>query len=115
MGAAAATYVRAAATTTMAAPPAAAATAVPAASRRNSYALAEARLGLPIEHMKGRQTDVRDFLLAEKDPTCVSCDVVLVGAVADAPPVMARDTPAAPNAKAALPAFRFGLRLAFAI
>jgi hypothetical protein len=45
----------------------------------------------------------------------LSCDARFAGAVADAPPVMAKDTPAAPNAKAAVFTFRFGLRLAFAI
>jgi hypothetical protein len=45
----------------------------------------------------------------------LSCDGIFVGAVADAPPVMAKDTPAAPNAKAAVVTFRFGRRFAFAI
>ena len=45
----------------------------------------------------------------------LSCDGAAVGAVADAPPVMAKDTPAAPNAKAALLAVRFVARFALAI
>jgi hypothetical protein len=36
----------------------------------------------------------------------------VMGAVADAPPVIARETPAAPNAKAALPRLRMELRFA---
>ena len=45
----------------------------------------------------------------------LSRDGAAVGAVADAPPVMAKDTPAAPNAKAALLAVRFVARFALAI
>ncbi len=75
MGAAAATGVGAAAATGVGAATtsavAAATTSAVAASRRKSYALAEARIALPIENVKGRQTDVCDFLLAEKNPTCI--------------------------------------------
>jgi hypothetical protein len=46
----------------------------------------------------------------------LSSDATLVvDAVADAPPVTAKETPAAPNTKAAFPTFRLELRLAFAI
>ena len=38
--------------------------------------------------------------------------MVVVGAVADAPVVITRDAPAAPNANAAFPRFRMGLLLA---
>ena len=42
----------------------------------------------------------------------LSCDGTFVaGVVADATPVIARETPAAPNAKAAFPRFRLELRL----
>jgi hypothetical protein len=40
----------------------------------------------------------------------LSCNAAFVGAVAEVPPVMARETPAAPNAKAVLLVFRFGFR-----
>jgi hypothetical protein len=43
----------------------------------------------------------------------LSCEGTVVGgALADAAPVIARETPAAPNAKAALPRFRLELRRA---
>jgi hypothetical protein len=45
----------------------------------------------------------------------LSCDSLVGGAVADAPPVIAKETPAAPNAKAAFPMFRLEPRFAFAI
>jgi hypothetical protein len=45
----------------------------------------------------------------------LSCDGISVGAVADAPPVMAKETPAAPKAKAAFLTFRLEPRFAFAI
>jgi hypothetical protein len=51
-------------TTPAAAAVAATATAMSAASSCNSY---EARLGLFVEDMEGRQTDVCDFLFAKKD------------------------------------------------
>ena len=51
-----------AAASTMAAPP-----AVATSPRRKCNALAEVRLGFPIENVEGRQTDVCDFLLAEKN------------------------------------------------
>jgi hypothetical protein len=44
-----------------------------------------------------------------------SCDGAFAGAVADAPPVMAKDAPAAPNAKAAVLAVRLVARLALAM
>ena len=50
-----------AAASTMAAPP------VATSPRRKCNALAEVRLGFPIENVEGRQTDVCDFLLAEKN------------------------------------------------
>jgi len=76
MSAAAATGMSAAAATGMGAPTTPAATAmataaVPAASRCNSYALAQAGLGFFIEDVEGGQADVGDFLLAEKNSPCV--------------------------------------------
>lgn len=67
MSAAAATGMCAATATAMATT----ATAVPAASGCNSYALADAEFAFSIEDVKGREAYVGDFLLAEKDPTCV--------------------------------------------
>ena len=110
----------AAAATGMGAPTTTAATAmataaVPAASRCNSYALAQSGLGFFIEDVEGGQADVGDSSSPRKIRRALSCDTTFVGAVAEAPPVMAKDTPAAPNAKAALLAFRFGPRFASTI
>jgi uncharacterized protein YcgI (DUF1989 family) len=49
---------------------AAAAAAATAATTGNSYALAK-RGVFPIEDLKGRQTDVGDFLLAQNKSPCV--------------------------------------------
>ena len=41
-----------------------------AAATGNSYALAKRGI-LPVEDLKGRQTDVGDFLLGQNKPPCV--------------------------------------------
>jgi hypothetical protein len=56
------TATTAAASTMAAAPP-----PVTTSPRCKCNALAEVRLGFPIENVEGRQTDVCDFLFAEKN------------------------------------------------
>ena len=68
-----------------------------------------------VRYVEGRQADVGDFLLTEKIRLASSRNGKFVGAVANAPPVMVKDTPAAPNAKAALLVVRFVARFALAI
>ena len=72
-----------------------------------------------VEDIERRQADVGDFLLTERitGRGAVSCDgTFAVGAVADAPPAIAKDTPATPNTgKVVLRRFRFEACFACAI
>ncbi len=103
---AAAAMTRAAATTSAAA----------AVACCKSQASAKRGLAFSVEDVEGRQADIRDFLLSENNSRAVSCDgKFVVGTVADAPPAMARENPAAPSTKAAFPRFRLEPRFACAM
>jgi hypothetical protein len=85
------------------------------------YALAELRCSdvFLVEDIECRQADVRDFLLTESNygtRFCVCDGTFAVGDIADAPPPIAKDIPAAPNAgKAIFRRFRFETCFACAI
>ncbi len=89
---------------------AAAATAAAAAASTSGCKLyAGTKFSFFVEDVKGRQADVEDFLLGEKNFGPEPCDgTSTAGVFADVPPAIVKETPAAPNTgKVTFERFRF--------